>query len=312
MADEKASTAPVEGGVAASVAPAVADTRPQPETKADELSELRQALERANRERDEALVRADNEARARAAASRQVADTHNARLSAEELALNTALASTEAKIEQLEAALEIAADAKTVAKLVREISREEVNRSDIKKSQRQLEAYKKAPPPRTPVPTGVIDDGDPRLAQFSPVIKDWIKRNPRFLTDDAFNAKVMRAHHAALGEGKQPESEDYFDYVETKVGIRSKPQEEDGDDPVLSEASTTTRSPRSTSAAAAPSRASTVTRTRTNGRAPDLTDDERQIAETEYDHLPNVADRYQAYADAREDLRKIGKIGGSR
>jgi hypothetical protein len=80
---------------------------------------------------------------------------------------------------------------------------------------------------------GQPDPADQYGKPGSPV-RTWIDHNPRFLTDSSFNARAMRGHHAALAQGIQPETPEYFKLVEDAAYERQAEQPRrrvhDGDD----------------------------------------------------------------------------------
>ncbi len=52
---------------------------------------------------------------------------------------------------------------------------------------------------------------------------DWIRDHRADWADERKNAKIRAAHFDAVAEGIKPESDEYFEFVETKVGIREAP-----------------------------------------------------------------------------------------
>lgn len=72
------------------------------------------------------------------------------------------------------------------------------------------------------------------VADTSPKVSDataeWIARHPKFNTNRVYNAKVMAAHMEAVEElGLAPDSDEYFNHIETSIGER-KPQVTEDDD----------------------------------------------------------------------------------
>lgn len=60
--------------------------------------------------------------------------------------------------------------------------------------------------------------------QFTEAERDWIKRNPRYATDTAFQARVNEAHAKAMQKGVARQSEDYFKELENAGYMRRAPQ----------------------------------------------------------------------------------------
>jgi hypothetical protein len=55
--------------------------------------------------------------------------------------------------------------------------------------------------------------------QYSSRASEWFNKNPEYLSDARKNSMVIGAHHMAIGEGHVPDSDDYYRYVESKLGI---------------------------------------------------------------------------------------------
>lgn len=49
---------------------------------------------------------------------------------------------------------------------------------------------------------------------------EWIRKNREMWTDERKNAKVRAAHFDAVSDGIKPESDEYFEYIEKRVGLR--------------------------------------------------------------------------------------------
>jgi len=69
-----------------------------------------------------------------------------------------------------------------------------------------------------------VSSGDPledHLARFTDRTAQWMRKNPEWVTDPRKNAKVTGAHNFAISEGLTPDTDEYFEYVERKIGMKS-------------------------------------------------------------------------------------------
>ena len=108
---------------------------------------------------------------------------------------------------------------------------------------------------------------------------------------------MLRAHNVAVAEGYAPDSDAYFQFVESRLGFRNEQKAEAEPDPTATAAKP---SQKRQSAPAAPS--SSVAGSG-SGRTlvARLSSEEREIAEM-------LKMSPEEYAKHREDLRKEGKI----
>ena len=175
-------------------------------------------------------LRAQTELRLRSAGA-QLSTEQTERVRAQQAQIENAIAAGQNEItalkQQLVAANEAGAfgDAAEIqTKLFSAVSR--VDRYTAQKDQIAAQAA-------SPAGAGQPDPADQYGKPGSPV-RTWIDRNPRFLTDSSFNARAMRGHHAALAQGIQPETPEYFKLVEDAAYERQAEQPRgrvhDGDD----------------------------------------------------------------------------------
>lgn len=54
---------------------------------------------------------------------------------------------------------------------------------------------------------------------FTPKALSWIDKHPEFKTDKAFNEKAIRAHYAARGEGIAEDTDEYFAFLDKRLGF---------------------------------------------------------------------------------------------
>jgi hypothetical protein len=134
-------------------------------------------------------------------------------------------------------------------------------------------------------------------AQLSPRSAAWLRRNPECATDQRLFQKMLAAHNLAMADGIEPDSDDYFEFVENTINIRkSAPKRVDpvaDEDPTAAAAKPTQRR---TSPPAAP-----VTRGGERSNVVRLTSQEREIAQ-----MMGMSDK--EYATHKLALQKEGKL----
>ena len=105
---------------------------------------------------------------------------------------------------------------------------------ESKTNLRELESYKNkletTPKPRVDGPP--MDPVEAMASQLSRQSADWVRAHPEYVTDQRLFRKMTRAHEEAMDEGYKADTPDYFDFVETRLGLRNN---DDGD--AMSEAS---------------------------------------------------------------------------
>ncbi len=85
-----------------------------------------------------------------------------------------------------------------------------------------LEEESKAPP-RQHQP--IVSDPVEELARrLEPRSAAWIRQHPEYVGAGELNAKMIRAHHSAIGEGLQPETDSYFTFINRKLGLEREPE----------------------------------------------------------------------------------------
>ncbi len=288
-------------------------------TSAEELAELRQQLEAERREKNAFKSRAET-------AERRAGDAQARVFASEEAAVANALAAAEAEAAKAEEDLAKAYEegrTAEIGKLTRAVSTAQYKVEVLRGQQFRIEEAKK----RAPEPTGE----DPRLAGFTEPTKAWIKKHPAFLEQGAFYNRVMAAHYAAVADGMQTDTPEYFDFIEEKVGLREPAggrREEGGEreGQQEEEAEVTTESPLSQAArtqegserrrtpaasrAAPPARQAPRTgQPRQTGQQIRLTPEEAEAARFSFPEM-SEADAYAAYAENKRALIAAGKIGG--
>jgi hypothetical protein len=150
--------------------------------------------------------------------------------------------------------------------------------------------------PRQP-PQFEADPVERMASSLSPRSAKWIRNNPQFATDPRLTQKMVAAHNLAMADGYKADSDDYFEFVEDILKVRTKKDDYE-DESALSEASMG-KSRRSAPVAAPVSRSGQAPGTRPN--VVRLTSDEREIA-----RFNKMTD--QEYARYKMQLQKEGKL----
>lgn len=68
------------------------------------------------------------------------------------------------------------------------------------------------------------------VGQFSTRSQEWLRAHPEAVTDAKTNHRLIAAHHEAEAEGLKGESDEYFDFIEQRLGY-AEADPGDSDDP---------------------------------------------------------------------------------
>ena len=150
--------------------------------------------------------------------------------------------------------------------------------------------------PATPEPMH-NDPVEQVASQLSPRSASWVRSHPEYVRDPVKYESMLRAHNVAVAEGYAPDSDAYFQVVETRLGFRNEQKAEPDAEPT-SAAATPTKKRQAAPAAPSSSVAGSGAGRTLVAR---LSAEEREIAEM-------LKMTPEEYAKHREDLRKEGKI----
>jgi multidrug efflux pump subunit AcrA (membrane-fusion protein) len=218
----------------------VADAAPEPKvaaTPADDLAEQfeqakadsardRQARDQAERNAREARAEVQRLRKETAAARTQVTDSQYDTVAS---GLDAAQAESRAAQQEYQAAFE-AADAKAMAAAQAKISRAEARivrldeaKADIEaqRSSRTAEADERPTKEAKEVPADQFEDF---VGQFTEPTANWLRDHREWVTNAHKNAKLTAAHFDAVSENLVPDSPQYFERVETLIGLRKVEQ----------------------------------------------------------------------------------------
>jgi hypothetical protein len=101
-------------------------------------------------------------------------------------------------------------------------------------------------------PAAPTDQTEQWISNLSPRSQTWIRGHMDYATDQRKNAKVVSAHHDAMAEGLQPDSDAYFEHLEQFLGIKQKPGTQERQQPTNGAQPTTQRRPSAPTAPVTP------------------------------------------------------------
>jgi len=109
-------------------------------------------------------------------------------------------------------------DYDTAADIQAEMSSNAARLLQLEQGKQALEA---APKYEAPTPY-VADPVEALASQLSPRSADWIRSHPEYATDSRLYNKMLAAHQLAVSDGIAPDTDDYFDSIETTLRVRPR------------------------------------------------------------------------------------------
>jgi hypothetical protein len=230
-------TAPPEEEVPEVKEPEVKE--PEPSAREVELSKQLEDLRKAEQSAREALIRANREKDEIAKTSRS--ETSRLKSEAEIAqydAIITALASADTDAEKAQADIERATeigDIKAQAEAYRRLAKAEATRMRLEEGKvafdQHRESAKKEPAQEEPSADQRFESAISALPDSA---KTWLRSHPEYITDPAKNGDIQYYHQKVVREeGKTQFSPEYYESLETHLGLREKPKAaavEDDDD----------------------------------------------------------------------------------
>lgn len=199
----------------------------------DGIKDLKMRLEQERMARAEAEKQAQMAREQAYYASNEVHDTN---LQLVKNAIDTVKGNNEALKRAYSEALSVGDYSKT-AEIQEALS---LNAARLMELERGRSAMEQAPKPQRPEPARPSDPVEALANQLSPRSADWIRKNPQCVTDQRMYQKMVAAHNLALADGMQPDTDDYFGFIEDTLKInRRQPaakQEVEADDDASSSA----------------------------------------------------------------------------
>ena len=207
--------------------------------------------------------------------------------------LNTAIETEGRNKEILKANLREAVangDTDAQADILMAINQTENNLRQINEGKKHYEAQLRAP---------VANKVEALAAQLTPKSAEWVRNNPDVVNDERRAKRLERAHFDALDDGIQPDSPDYFNFLENRLNINKTPVRQEA---AMSEASESTSGRRASAPPAAPvSRSGTGT----GGRPNVVT-----LSRAEQEAARDMGMTPKEYAQNKVALVKAGRMAG--
>lgn len=118
------------------------------------------------------------------------------------------------------------ADYTAAARAQRKMAAAEANIARLKEAKEDIESRKKDPEPDA---RGRVqdDDADPFenfLKNRTEATASWLRAHKDWVIDPKKNAKLTAAHYDAVGNDLTPDTEAYFEHVETFLGLKKAPE----------------------------------------------------------------------------------------
>ena len=252
----------------------------------DGINELKFKLEEERKARESAERRAKE---AMEQASLYKNDAADSNMKMIETAIDTIKRNQEILKQNLRDAVAMG-DADAQADILMSIQKTQSDHEKLMYGKQQYEATVKAAP---------ADPVEAMASNLTPRSAEWVRAHPEYARDQALTRRMVRAHEDALDEGIRPDTDEYFDYVETRLKVRQAPVQQEA---ALSEASTSTSGRRAAAPPAAPvSRSGTGTGSRPN--VVTLTRAEQEAAR-------DMGMTPKEYAENKMALVRAGKLAG--
>lgn len=274
------------------------DVKPKNIDPEDGINDLKNKLQQEQRLRFEA------ERRAQEAVQRQYRaqnETEDANFMLVESAIKTVNAQAEEIKAQYKEALAVG-DYDKAADLQDALAENKVNLSELRRGydhmKRQREQGRQPPPPPP-----VSDPVEALASTLSPRSADWVRRNPQYAKDQRLFQKMVAAHQMVTADGVEPDTDEYFEAIESTLKIRQpakvERRVEEEDEDAMSEAAKPTQ--RRSAPPAAPVSRSGAGPGKLRSNAVTLTRDEKEHAE-----LMGMTE--EEYFRNKQTLRKEGRI----
>jgi hypothetical protein len=236
-------------------------------------------------------LEAEKAARQRAEQQARVATTDKA--DSDLRMLNTAIETETRNKDILKANLREAVangDTDAQADILMAINQTDNNLRQISEGKKHYETQLRAP---------VTNKVEALASQLTPRSAEWVRANPDVVNDDRRAARLQRAHFDALDDGIQPDTPDYFNFLETRLNINNAPARQEA---AMSAASESTSGRRASAPPAAPvSRSGTGT----GGRPNVVT-----LTRAEQEAAKDMGMTPKEYAQNKVALIKSGRMAG--
>lgn len=156
-----------------------------------------------------------------------------------------------------------------------------------------------------------VDPVERFIASATPATQSWLRQNRQYVQTDArgmpkLDSRVMAAHYQAEADGIQPDTPDYFAFIEGRLNPKVKPTQDDADDePAVKQ--TRRQTPVAAPVSRDPPSATGQRTTRIH-----LTRDQVEAAHQFGDPKKSTRDREIDYFNHLKALEAEGRIGNTR
>lgn len=206
------------------------------------------ALANLTRERDAVAAERDEERTRREAAEKAAQEATDAAAkwgvhasNAEYQSINVALARSETEIAAAKRDYKLAfesGDGEKAAEAQERIALAAADLRDLRAGKADMEARfeqarQKKPEPTVTKTETAKPEGDPvenYLKQFPRLSQDWLREHPEYVTDGKLNKKMVAYAGLAEAEGIKPHSAEFISFLEEKLGLAEREEEEDGEE----------------------------------------------------------------------------------
>jgi hypothetical protein len=194
------------------------------------IEKLKKKLKKEKEARREAETRAAQAAFQAKKATVEVEDTHRHLVSN---AIETIKRDNESLTATYAEAMR-SGDYEAGARIQSLINQNDLNLKQLEEGHIQMQQEAKtrpADPPPPPAPMKPKEQIDSIIDQVSKPSAQWLKANRDRFTDEKDINKMFRAHGDAVDEGIEPDTQEYFSYIENRLGFNRR---NDGDSPMSS------------------------------------------------------------------------------
>lgn len=188
-------------------------------TPEDGIKELKLSLERERQARIEAERRAQQQAAQAHLMTREVEDNQRQMLSSALDMVNNERQMLRAQYAEAMSQGNYA----MVAEINDRMNDLAVKAATIEQGREAMEAQKKQPVQQQPY---TADPVEAFASQLTPRSASWVREHPEFVRDQKLNRKMIAAHELAVADGIDPDTDEYFDYVEKTLGVNRQVEEE--------------------------------------------------------------------------------------
>lgn len=166
---------------------------------------------------------------------------------------------------------------------------------DLENGKAAMEAQ--AQQPQQPQQQQSGDSVEAFASRLTPRSASWVRSHPEYVRNPRLNQKMIAAHQMAVADGIEPDTDEYFGYVEDMLQVKNQPYRDGGEESMSGASKPIQR--RSSPAAAPVSRSMSSSGGRPN--VVTLTPEMREIAK-------NLGQTPEEYAKNRLALIREGRI----